>query len=210
MKNLDYHISKGADDHYYILNCGKAFVKTLSTDLETAKIKARSIVGSDVPVDVWHRKKTFGSDWKPQQDAHVVSHDEYIFKLKRAKIEEECNARQYVGEVGETLIKKLYLIDSHVAQSSWGEFNIAIFEDSEKNRYIYFGNAKCFNNMETVMSWNKDKVGRTFEFEIKKQYIHDKYLENTARRKDQPVEVPYKINQICRPKFIREDNEWVR
>lgn len=204
MKNLDYHISKGADDHYYILNCGTAFIKTLSTDLETAKIKAKSIVGSDVPVDVWHRKKSFDSDWKPQQDAHVVSYEQYLFKLERAEIEKECNAREYVGQVGETLIKKLSMYDCQTAQSSWGEFNIIILEDLQKNRYIYLGNAKCFNKMEA------EKTVMTFEFEIKNQYIHDKYLENTARRKGKSIEIPYKMNQICRPKYLREGNEWVK
>jgi len=204
-----YHISKGANDHYYILNHGSSFVKTLSTDLETAKIKAKKLIGYDIPVDIWHRKKSFGSDWKPQHDSHVDSYNQYMFLLKKQKIIDECNARQYVGEVGETLTKKLYLVDCHNAISSWGEFNIVIFEDSEKNRYIYFGNAKCFNGMQTVNSWNKDKVGRTFEFTIKKQYIHDKYLQNTALRTGKPKEIPYKINQICKPKITKEGNEWV-
>ena len=55
MKNKiqDYHISKGADSHFYILNNGDFFVQNLSTDLDKAISKAKKITGKDVPVDIW-------------------------------------------------------------------------------------------------------------------------------------------------------------
>ena len=201
-----YHISKGANDHYYILNHGSSFVKTLSTDLETAKIKAKKLIGYDIPVDIWHRKKSFGSDWNPQQDDHIHCHNSYLYQVERQKIIDDCNSRKYVGEVGETLTKKLYLIESKSAQSSWGEFYILTLEDFEKNRYIYFGNAKCFYGMET----NSVKTARTFEFQIKEQYVHDKYLRRILTNTFGLIkEVPYKINKICKPKITKEGNEWV-
>ena len=50
-----YHISKGADSIFYILNDGENFVKNLSTDFETAKIEAKKIVGENVDVSIWTR-----------------------------------------------------------------------------------------------------------------------------------------------------------
>ena len=52
---LGYHISKGTDSVFYILNDGDTFVKNLSKDLETAKIEAKKIVGENVDVSIWTR-----------------------------------------------------------------------------------------------------------------------------------------------------------
>ena len=50
-----YHISKGAEGIFYILNDGDTFVKNLSKDLEEAKIEAKKIVGENVDVSIWTR-----------------------------------------------------------------------------------------------------------------------------------------------------------
>ena len=47
---LGYHISKGTDSVFYILNDGDTFVKNLSKDLETAKIEAKKIVGNEASI----------------------------------------------------------------------------------------------------------------------------------------------------------------
>ena len=50
-----FHISKGTDSVFYILNDGNTFIKNLSKDLEESKIQAKNIVGKDVDVSIWTR-----------------------------------------------------------------------------------------------------------------------------------------------------------
>ena len=50
-----YHISKGTDSIFYILNDGDIFIKNLSKDLQTAKIEAEKIAGKKVEVICWTR-----------------------------------------------------------------------------------------------------------------------------------------------------------
>ena len=51
-----YHISKGADDIYWILNEGEDYKGKLSTDLNKAKAKAEEKIGYVPDVVIWHRK----------------------------------------------------------------------------------------------------------------------------------------------------------
>lgn len=44
-----YHISKGADNVFFILNCGEDFVRSLSTDHDTAKKLAVNLVKKKRP-----------------------------------------------------------------------------------------------------------------------------------------------------------------
>ena len=78
MKNKiqDYHISKGADSHFYILNNGDFFVQNLSTDLDKAISKAKKITGKDVPVDIWLRtnKTTFFMNQNQNSIMHTLLH----------------------------------------------------------------------------------------------------------------------------------------
>ena len=90
MKTMEksYHISKGADDVYWILNCGESFIKNLSKDFDTAVAKAKEYIGDneDIPVDVWHRAKQTNTyvpyEYPVQQDAHVDSYYEYLYQLE--------------------------------------------------------------------------------------------------------------------------------
>lgn len=50
-----FHISKGTDSVFYILNDGIKFIKNLSKDLQTAKIEAEKIAGKKVEVIYWTR-----------------------------------------------------------------------------------------------------------------------------------------------------------
>ena len=87
MKNKinSYHISKGADSHFYILNDGEFFVQNLSTDLDKAISKAKKIIGEEVPVDIWLRnhKKTFQYEVKPQQhNSHILSYEKHLADIE--------------------------------------------------------------------------------------------------------------------------------
>ena len=51
-----YHISKGSDDIYWILNEGEDYRGKLSTDLKKAKVKAKEKIGYVPDVVIWYRK----------------------------------------------------------------------------------------------------------------------------------------------------------
>lgn len=195
MKNKiqDYHISKGADSHFYILNDGESFVQNLSTDLDKAISKAKKITGKDVPVDIWLRTKrtTFFYEPKPKQhDAHITTHQSYLDSLIEQKHKEECEARDYLGSVGNEYEKQLELVKKFSFEGAYGYTWCLKFKDVNDWRYIYFGNSKEKENFKTV----GDKC--LVRFEIKKQQI-DQYLDNDSR-------YPYKINQITKIKVLNK------
>jgi len=193
MKTMEksYHISKGADDVYWILNCGESFVKNLSKDFDTAVAKAKEYIGDnqDIPVDVWHRaKQYFNTEKKPlQHNAHVDSYYEYLYQLEFESKKIECEARQFVGEVGDILEMQLELIETFSFESDYGYCSCYRFKDQNGNRFVYFGTsqeANCFQNAG-------DK--HTISFQIKRQFIDQQHYEKDGV-------VPFKVNQITKIK----------
>lgn len=186
-----YHISKGADDVYWILNDGELFVKNLSKDFDTAVAKAKEYIGidKDIPVDVWHRaKQYFNTEKKPQQhNAHVDSYYEYLYQLEFKAKKIECESRQFVGEVGDNLEIELELIETFSFESSYGYCSCYRFKDQNGNRFVYFGTsqeADCFKN-----AGDKHIVS----FQIKRQFTDNQHYEKDGV-------VPFKVNQIAKLK----------
>jgi len=202
-KNLGYHISKGADDIYWILNNGENFIKNLSKNFDSAVIKAKEYVGSNVDTSVWHRRKKFyDTDCyakKPeQQDSHVDSHYSYLDNIEFQIKKIQCEAREYVGDVGNTLEMELELIETFSFDGEWGNCSCYRFKDSNENRFVYFGtsvSAECFKN-------SGDKF--VISFEIKKQFIDQQHYEKDGV-------VPFKVNQISKIKnnLVKTKNYWV-
>ena len=195
MKNKinSYHISKGADSHFYILNDGEFFVQNLSTDLDKAISKAKKITGEEVPVDIWLRTR-FGNtefDKKPKQhNLHVHSYFAYLNSLAEKKHEEECKARDYLGSVGDEYEKQLELIKMFSFEGAYGHAWCLKFKDINDWRYIYFGSSK------EIEHFDKQGDKCLVRFEIKKQVI-DHYLDNDSR-------FPYKINHITKIKVLNK------
>ena len=146
-----YHISKGALGVFYILNCGEAYIRRLSTSLKESKIKAKNLLGHDVPVDVWYRypyssSRSFISN-KEQID---IYHDEHIKdyfidieNTKHQKHIEEAKAKySHVGDVGDILDLELTITKIFGFDSRYGYCLAHKFEDSDGNSLIYFGNSK--------------------------------------------------------------------
>lgn len=204
MKNIvqDYHISKGACSHFYILNDGEFFVKNLSTDLDKAISKAKELTGKDVPVSIWLRSinKSFRFDTTPKQhNAHVYTHSAYLNSIEEKKHEEVCKARDYLGSVGDVYEIELELTKQFNFEGAYGSTWCLKFKDTNDWRYIYFGSSKEIEHF--------DKVGDKclVSFEIKKQVIQHAYLDGDSR-------FPYKINHIKKIKVINKilDNTEVK
>ena len=178
-----YHISKGADDIYYILNCGVDYIQNLSLDLETAKFKAKNIIGSEVPVDIWFRKKWLEKH-KPNQDSHIKSYENYLQKLAFEKDKLNCEARQFVGNINDKIETELELTTRFDFQNDWyGISSICYFKDSNDNRYKYFGSCRSLRYFKN--EGNKYLVS----FKIKNHHFEDKYYKVDGV-------VPYKLNLI--------------
>jgi len=189
-----YHISKGADDIYWILNKGNDFIQNLSLDLETAQLKANEMVGEEVPVSIWHRTKSRWVAYPVQQDAHVTSYYSYLNKIKFDELKIDCDARNYVGEVGQTITVELTLLHQSSFENEWGISFAFRFKDKDNNRFIYFGSSdKVFKAFE-----NSGDVA-TVQALVKRQYINE-YLDRLSV-------VPYKMNQITKLKIINNKGE---
>ena len=185
MRTNYYHVSKGADDIYYILNNGMEYIQNLSTDLDVALIKAKNIIGSEVPLDIWYRKKWL--EFKPQQDQHVEDHYAYIAKLNYAKDKVQCESRKFIGTINEKLICDLECTLTYDVESQWGLSRVVYLKDADGNRFKYFGTAKAV--------WNFKKIGdkAKIEFVIKEHKFEDKYFKFDGV-------VPYNLNMITKIK----------
>jgi len=190
-----YHISKGANDVYWILNDGNYFIQNLSLELEEAKLKAKQIVGEEVPVSIWHRKKhSTWIDYPKQQDDHIKTHFSYLHKIEFDALKSDCDARNYVGEIGKELIIELTLLHRSCFETQWGISFAFKFKDSNNNRFIYFGTSnKILDAFKNVGD------AHTVQSLVKKQYLNE-YLDRLSV-------VPYKINQITKLKIINKTKE---
>lgn len=189
----NYHISKGADDIYYILNCGMDYIQNLSLDLETAKIKAKNIIGSEVPVDIWFRKKWLERN-KPNQDAHVKSYENYLQKLAFEKDKLDCEARQFVSNINDKVEIELQLTVRFDVETQWGISGVCFLKDVNGNRYKYFGSGKV------LKYFKKEGDKHLVSFKIKDHHFEDKYYKVDGV-------IPYKLNLIKQLKKEGKKNE---
>lgn len=166
MKNrtLNYHISKGADGVYWILNNGENFVKNLSTNYKTAQKNAIQYIkkynpdffkdGNKLNTNVWFRKKIISNNYKGSNqpvyfDAHIKDHLWHLEKLEKAKkMEEAKNQYSHVGQVGDLIELELTITKTFGFESNYGYCLAHKFVDADNNSLIYFGNSKelCVND----------------------------------------------------------------
>ena len=196
-----YHISMGADAKMYILNNGEDYIKNLSTDLETAEIKAKEYLLKEysddnltdkqlkVPFDIWLRTKyvapvyvSHTPDWLLFND-HITKYNNHLENLAFNVSKKDCESSQYVGNVSDVLEMELELTETFNFASEWGFCSCYKFKDSNNNRFVYFGTSKQLNTFKN----SGDKF--IISFEIKRQFIDE----------NRDV-VPFKVNQITKVK----------
>ena len=134
-----YHISKGAEGIFYILNDGKTYISKLSTDLKEAKAKAKNYVGYDVPVIIWLR-----DSWEryvslpQQQDQHIIDHQDYLTDLEYEAKKAKYAKYSHVGTIGEKLELELTIIEIYSFNGDYGLCFVHRFKDNNDNQLIYF------------------------------------------------------------------------
>ena len=209
-----YHISKGADSVFYILNCGEEFVRTLSTNYDTAKKLAVDLIkkndpdffqeGNKLSTYIWNRDKwNVSKNFVPTeymlQHEHIRSYFCHIENVKYKKAIEEAKAKySHIGDVGDILDLELTITEIFGFDSNYGYCLAHKFEDSNGNTLIYFGNSKELCEDYDSKFKVKDKI--TITAEIKR------HTRDQRTYVDEYMEVLKPVTVISKPKLIKERN----
>jgi len=188
-----YHISKGADNVFFILNDGEDYLRKLSTDYDTAKKLAVKLIkendpdffkdGNKLNTYIWNRDKwNVSKNFKPIEiysHQHILDHYSHIRKVKTEKAIAEAKAKySFVGDYGFCIAHK--------------------FEDINGNSLIYFGNSKQLNSEDESKFKVGDKI--TVTATIKRHTKSEKDVVWT----DGFDSVLKPVTVISKPKLIKE------
>ena len=193
-----YHISKGRDNIFWILNHDEDFIKNLSIDKKQAVTKAKEFLRSinepdDIKISVWYRDYE-SSDWKLnyKPTKYISYHDKHWFyflylerqqEVKNAKLEQ----LKHIGNINDKVELALTITDVfsykiHLEHTFLPIFQTCYkFSDSDNNRFIYFGTIELGQKFDNI------KIKATI-----KQHTTDKY--NSL----------IKLTVLKRPKLITE------
>tara|TARA_A100001037_G_C14950791_1_gene544893 strand:- start:195 stop:836 length:642 start_codon:yes stop_codon:yes gene_type:complete len=155
-----YHISKGADNVFYILNDGEDYLGKLSTDLSTAKkiaIQRISTLNPDyfknnkLTIKVWNRQKHFTERKKyfdnlTQYDQHITDHQLHLdsreIAERQKKIKDKYSKFSHLGELGKQITLELTITKIFSYVGDYGLTFVHKFKDNNGNQVIYFGHSK--------------------------------------------------------------------
>jgi hypothetical protein len=196
-----YHISKGADDIYWILNEGEDYKGKLSTDLNKAKAKAEEKIGYVPDVVIWHRRswEKFTLVKTPVYlEQHVLDYFSNIEKLETAKkIKEAKDKYSYVGDVGDILDLELTITKIFGFDSNYGYCLAHKFKDADNNSLIYFGNSKQLCSDCDSKFKEGDKITITAEIKRHTKDQRDFVFDNGFDQVMKPLTV------LSKPKLIK-------
>jgi len=196
-----YHISKGADDIYWILNEGEDYKGKLSTDLNKAKAKAKEKIGYVPDVVIWHRRswEKFTLVKTPvYSEQHVLDYFSNIEKLETdKKIKEAKDKYSYVGDVGDILDLELTITKIFGFDSNYGYCLAHKFKDADNNSLIYFGNSKQLCSDCDSKFKEGDKITITAEIKRHTKDQRDFVFDNGFDQVMKPLTV------LSKPKLIK-------
>jgi len=207
-----YHISKGANNVFWILNDGENYLRKLSTNYKTAKKLAVDLIkendpdffndGNELITFIWNRdgwEKSIKSDKEIYHFQHIVS-----YFIEQEKIETEKNIAEakakysHVGDVGDILDLKLKITKIFGFDSNYGYCLAHKFEDADGNSLIYFGNSKQLCNDFDSKFNEGDTISITAEV---KRHTKDQkeYVWSNG------FDIVYKpVTVLSKPKLIKE------
>jgi len=219
-----YHISKGADNIYYILNDGETYICKLSKDLSKAKKIANDKInefdpeffedGHKLVVSIWNRNSWSQEQrpkWLPKQFDHIDAYNYHLNKIKLDNKKQELTKKysefSHIANVGDRLNLELTITEifNYPIQIEFFPYTITgyghKFVDQNNNKLIYFGASKEFIEKYT----NEDDIKK--EKEIYK--VGDKITvkatikEHTTDIKDLDSEtkIGMPLTIIARPKI---------
>jgi hypothetical protein len=192
-----YHISKGKDDIFWILNHDEDFIKNLSIDKEQAITKAKEFLRSinepdDIKISVWYRDYESGERLEFNFPKYINYYDKHWFYFLYLERQQEAkNAKleqlKHIGNINDKVELELTITDMfsykiHLEHTFLPIFQTCYkFSDSDNNRFIYFGTIELGQKFDNI------KIKATI-----KQHTTDKY--NSL----------IKLTVLKRPKLITE------
>jgi hypothetical protein len=196
-----YHISKGSDDIYWILNEGEDYRGKLSTNLKKAKAKAKEKIGYVPDVIIWYRKnweKFEKSDAEIYYFQHIVDYFIEEEKIQTEKNIAEAKAKYcHIGDVGDILDLELTITKIFGFDSNYGYCLAHKFEDADGNSLIYFGNSKQLCNDCDSKFKEGDKITITAEIKRHTKDQRDFVFDNGFDQVMKPLTV------LSKPKLIK-------
>jgi hypothetical protein len=225
-----YHISKGADNIFFILNDGEEYLKKLSTNYDTAKKLAVKLIkendpnffqdGNKLITCIWNRNKWQKEQkpkWLPRHFDHIDTHNNYLAKIrlenKKQELTKKYSKFSHIGNVGDKLDLELTITEifTYPIYTEFSDRAICgychKFTDKNNNKLIYFGASKAFvekykTENDSIRDREIYKVGDkiTIEATIKEHTIDKKDV-------DSETEIGMPLTVIARPKINKPKKE---
>jgi len=219
-----YHISKGADNVFFILNNGEDYLKKLSTNYDTAKKLAVKLIkehdpdffkdGNKLITFIWNRNKWQKEQkpkWLPFHFDHIDNHNNYLAKIKlenkKQELTKKYSAFSHIGNIGDKVDLELTITEifTYPIYTEFSDRAICgychKFTDKNNNKLIYFGASKAFvekykTENDSIRDREIYKVGDkiTVEATIKEHTIDKKDV-------DSETEIGMPLTVIARPKI---------
>ena len=219
-----YHISKGSESKFFILNNGEDYCGKLSTDLDKAKKIAKEKLGYNVPVKIWYRfgiQKTQIYVRNLDQDSHVQDHFAFLneqenkirIENKKQELTKKYSTFSHISNVGDRVDLELTITEifTYPIYTDYSDFPITgyghKFTDQNNNQVIYFGNSKTFvEKFKEMVGDSEFERDRSIYQVGNKITVKATIKDHTFDKKDydNETEIGMPVTVIARPKINKQ------
>ena len=219
-----YHISKGSESKFFILNDGELYCGKLSTNLDKAKKIAKEKLGFSVPVKIWYRfgiQKTQIYVRNLDQDSHVQDHFAFLneqenkirIENKKQELTKKYSTFSHISNVGDRVDLELTITEifTYPIYTDYSDFPITgyghKFTDQNNNQVIYFGNSKTFVEKYKEMVGDSEFERDRSIYQVgNKITVKATIKDHTFDKKDydNETEIGMPVTVIARPKINKQ------
>ena len=219
-----YHISKGSESKFFILNDGELYCGKLSTNLDKAKKIAKEKLGFSVPVKIWYRfgiQKTQIYVRNLDQDSHVQDHFAFLneqenkirIENKKQELTKKYSTFSHISNVGDKVDLELTITEifTYPIYTDYSDFPITgyghKFTDQNNNQVIYFGNSKTFvEKFKEMVGDSEFERDRSIYQVGNKITVKATIKDHTFDKKDydNETEIGMPVTVIARPKINKQ------
>ena len=219
-----YHISKGSESKFFILNNGEDYCGKLSTDLYKAKKIAKEKLGYNVPVKIWYRfgwQKTEIYVANSDHNSHVLDHFAFLneqenkirIENKKQELTKKYSTFSHISNVGDKVDLELTITEifTYPIYTDYSDLPITgyghKFTDQNNNQVIYFGNSKAFVEKYKVMVGDSEFERDRSIYQVgNKITVKATIKDHTFDKKDydNETEIGMPVTVIVRPKINKQ------
>ena len=219
-----YHISKGSESKFFILNNGEDYCGKLSTDLDKAKKIAKEKLGYNVPVKIWYRggwQKTEIYVANLDHNSHVQDHFAFLneqenkirIENKKQELTKKYSTFSHISNVGDKVDLELTITEifTYPIYTDYSDFPITgyghKFTDQNNNQVIYFGNSKTFvEKFKEMVGDSEFERDRSIYQVGNKITVKATIKDHTFDKKDydNETEIGMPVTVIARPKINKQ------